>query len=83
MRHTGSCRGVHPVPLTSVNEDSIQASPRRLERILNKFDARFALAVVDNFHNVESIGDFGIVQHSQPDLRASGDLPFLKRFDVV
>jgi hypothetical protein len=61
----------------------VDVAPEELESVLNEFALRFRVAIQDYFHNIEPVGDLRIIEHAQPDLRATGDLPYLEFFDVV
>ncbi|HEY4283484.1 MAG TPA: hypothetical protein VGM62_10515 [Chthoniobacterales bacterium] len=42
----------------------------------------FGFVAGDDFDDIESEGNLGVVEHSQPGERASGDLSSLESFDV-
>jgi hypothetical protein len=41
----------------------------------------FRFAVGDDFDNIESERDIGVIQHSKPNKRPSGNLSYLKRLN--
>jgi hypothetical protein len=69
------------VGCTEERPSSVTTRCGQLKRVLDQLAARFGLAVGDYFDHVEAVGDFGIVEHSEPDLGAARDLALLKPGD--
>ncbi len=49
----------------------IKIGPRKWKCVLNQFYSRLCVIRDDDFHDIESEKDVGIVQHSQPGQRAA------------